>query len=202
MKAAAIAARCGFACSGDLDDVSECNCSICTMKGILHLVVPRERFELLRGRTNHHLQVWQRRREAHLLRSLRHSFVLYAAFGAGWRQCQCSLPGRCGRRTVGPRLFDGRTGKTRCVPSRGMRRSRSDFTGFAVIRSISCSSSGVSAQPAAQIFASTCSGFVAPAMMLETHGRAASQLIARSNSVLPYGSRMPPAVRRPASCHR
>jgi hypothetical protein len=29
---------------------SECNCSVCTMKGILHLIVPPERFELLRGR--------------------------------------------------------------------------------------------------------------------------------------------------------
>jgi len=29
--------------------VSECNCSICTKKGILHLVVPRENFELLSG---------------------------------------------------------------------------------------------------------------------------------------------------------
>ena len=38
-----------FRVQGDLDNVSECNCSICTMKGIVHLVVPRERFELLRG---------------------------------------------------------------------------------------------------------------------------------------------------------
>jgi hypothetical protein len=29
--------------------VSECNCSICTKKGFLHLVVPRDRFELLSG---------------------------------------------------------------------------------------------------------------------------------------------------------
>jgi hypothetical protein len=28
---------------------SECNCSICTKKGIVHLIVPQERFELLRG---------------------------------------------------------------------------------------------------------------------------------------------------------
>ncbi len=38
-----------FRVRGDLADASECNCSICTMKGILHLVVPREQFELLRG---------------------------------------------------------------------------------------------------------------------------------------------------------
>jgi len=28
---------------------SECNCSMCTMKGILHLIVPLERFRLLKG---------------------------------------------------------------------------------------------------------------------------------------------------------
>lgn len=33
----------------DLTQISECNCSICTMKGILHLVVPLDRFELLHG---------------------------------------------------------------------------------------------------------------------------------------------------------
>jgi hypothetical protein len=30
-------------------EASECNCSMCTKKGILHLIVPPERFELLRG---------------------------------------------------------------------------------------------------------------------------------------------------------
>jgi hypothetical protein len=34
----------------DLDAVSDCNCSMCTKKGILHLIVPPERFELIRGR--------------------------------------------------------------------------------------------------------------------------------------------------------
>ncbi len=29
--------------------VSECNCSMCTKKGIVHLIVPPERFELLKG---------------------------------------------------------------------------------------------------------------------------------------------------------
>lgn len=29
--------------------VDECNCSICRMTGFLHLIVPRERFRLLRG---------------------------------------------------------------------------------------------------------------------------------------------------------
>ena len=34
---------------GDLDVVTECNCSICTRKGYLHWIVPRERFHLLSG---------------------------------------------------------------------------------------------------------------------------------------------------------
>jgi hypothetical protein len=35
--------------TGDVTAVSECNCSICTKKGYLHLIVPPERFELLSG---------------------------------------------------------------------------------------------------------------------------------------------------------
>ena len=35
--------------TGDLADTVECNCSICTKKGFLHLIVPRDRFELLAG---------------------------------------------------------------------------------------------------------------------------------------------------------
>jgi hypothetical protein len=46
MKADAIAGGCGFA---DLGQLGECNCSICAKKGILHLPVRREDFELLSG---------------------------------------------------------------------------------------------------------------------------------------------------------
>jgi hypothetical protein len=35
---------------GDLATTTECNCSMCTMKGFLHLIVPPGQFELLRGR--------------------------------------------------------------------------------------------------------------------------------------------------------
>lgn len=41
--------RVRFRVTAALDRVSECNCSICTKKGILHLIVPRDRFELLAG---------------------------------------------------------------------------------------------------------------------------------------------------------
>ena len=33
----------------DLGTISECNCSICTKKGIIHLVVPLDRFTVLQG---------------------------------------------------------------------------------------------------------------------------------------------------------
>ena len=39
-----------FECTSDLAMVTACNCSICTKKGIWHLIVPPERFELLGGK--------------------------------------------------------------------------------------------------------------------------------------------------------
>jgi hypothetical protein len=42
--------RVRFKVTADLDSVTVCNCSICTKKGILHLIVPPDRFELLSGR--------------------------------------------------------------------------------------------------------------------------------------------------------
>jgi hypothetical protein len=41
--------RVRFRVTADLDGVTECNCSMCAMKGFLHLIVPPERFELLSG---------------------------------------------------------------------------------------------------------------------------------------------------------
>jgi hypothetical protein len=41
--------RVRFRVAADLDRVTECNCSICRKKGFLHLIVPREAFELLSG---------------------------------------------------------------------------------------------------------------------------------------------------------
>jgi hypothetical protein len=38
-----------FRVRGDLATAESCNCSMCTMKGFLHLIVPLDRFELLRG---------------------------------------------------------------------------------------------------------------------------------------------------------
>jgi len=41
--------RVRFRVAADLSRVTECNCSICTKKGFLHLIVPPGQFELLRG---------------------------------------------------------------------------------------------------------------------------------------------------------
>ena len=42
--------RVRFRVTADLQRVSDCNCSMCTKKGILHLIVPLEQFELLSGK--------------------------------------------------------------------------------------------------------------------------------------------------------
>jgi hypothetical protein len=42
--------RIRFNVKAELGEVLECNCSICVKKGILHLIVPSEDFELLSGR--------------------------------------------------------------------------------------------------------------------------------------------------------
>jgi hypothetical protein len=41
--------RVRFRVRADLARVSDCNCSICSKKGILHLIVPPAQFELLSG---------------------------------------------------------------------------------------------------------------------------------------------------------
>jgi len=53
IKSYAGGCHCGrvrFNVKADLADASECNCSICTKKGILHIIVPQSDFELLSGR--------------------------------------------------------------------------------------------------------------------------------------------------------
>jgi hypothetical protein len=41
--------RVRFRVAADLTGVTQCNCSMCTKKGILHLIVPPAQFELLSG---------------------------------------------------------------------------------------------------------------------------------------------------------
>jgi hypothetical protein len=42
--------RVRFRVTADLATVTGCNCSVCTKKGILHLIVPQEHFELMSGK--------------------------------------------------------------------------------------------------------------------------------------------------------
>jgi hypothetical protein len=44
--------RVRFKVTADLDKVTVCNCSICSKKGFLHLIVPPEQFELLSGKND------------------------------------------------------------------------------------------------------------------------------------------------------
>jgi hypothetical protein len=41
--------RVRFRVTGDLAETVVCNCSVCTKKGFLHLIVPPERFQIVQG---------------------------------------------------------------------------------------------------------------------------------------------------------
>ncbi len=41
--------RVRFRVTAELTGVTDCNCSVCTKKGFLHLIVPPEQFELVSG---------------------------------------------------------------------------------------------------------------------------------------------------------
>ena len=41
--------RVRYRVTGALERASDCNCSMCTKKGFLHWIVPRDRFELVAG---------------------------------------------------------------------------------------------------------------------------------------------------------
>jgi hypothetical protein len=49
--------RVRFRVTADLAAVTDCNCSVCTKKGILHLIVPQEHFEIISGKDD--LTVYQ-----------------------------------------------------------------------------------------------------------------------------------------------
>jgi hypothetical protein len=52
MQTYAGSCHCGrvrFRVTAALDRLVDCNCSVCTRKGFIHLIVARERFELLAG---------------------------------------------------------------------------------------------------------------------------------------------------------
>lgn len=41
--------RVRFRVTAELTGIADCNCSVCTRKGFLHLIVPPEQFELISG---------------------------------------------------------------------------------------------------------------------------------------------------------
>jgi hypothetical protein len=43
--------RVRYRVTADLSQVTECNCSVCRKKGFLHVILPQEAFELLRGQS-------------------------------------------------------------------------------------------------------------------------------------------------------
>ena len=87
--------RVRFRVTAALDKVVRCNCSICTKKGFLHLIVPLAQFELaVRRRRPDRLHVQHRRREAPVLPPLRHPPVLRAALRPRQDRRQRALPGR------------------------------------------------------------------------------------------------------------
>jgi hypothetical protein len=76
--------RVRFRARVDLDLLLQCNCSIRTKKGILHLPVVVEDFELLYGKNALTVYTFGNRGgAAHLLLALRHARLLYPAFAAG-----------------------------------------------------------------------------------------------------------------------
>ena len=76
--------RVRFRVTGDLARVTDCNCSICTKKGFLHLIVAPDAFELISGkRCADHLPVQHRHGAPYLLRHLRHPSVLRSALRSG-----------------------------------------------------------------------------------------------------------------------
>jgi hypothetical protein len=85
--------RVRFRVTADLNGVTICNCSVCTKKGIWHLIVPREQFELLQGEGD--LATYQFNTEVakhHFCRDVRHSSILRAAFRPGQDRRQRALP--------------------------------------------------------------------------------------------------------------
>jgi hypothetical protein len=88
--------RVRFRITAHLEHVAECNCSICTKKGFLHLIVPPEHFELLRGKEE--LTTYEFNTG-----TAKHTFCRHCGIHAfyvprsdpGQVQCQRSLPRRC-----------------------------------------------------------------------------------------------------------
>jgi hypothetical protein len=69
-----------FEVAADIAQVTDCNCSVCTKKGFLHLIVEPEKFQLLKGADALVAYRFNTGTARHtFLRDLRHSRLLHAA---------------------------------------------------------------------------------------------------------------------------
>ena len=124
--------RVRFRVTADLDRVTECNCSICSKKGFLHLIVPPEQFELIQGKDDLTTYRFNTGTAQHTFcKHLRHASVLCAALRPGQDRRQCPLSGRHGRRDDPdqdirrPQLGRPRC-RTRCPGDDAVRARRRD----------------------------------------------------------------------------
>lgn len=75
--------RVRFRAQVDFELLSQCNCSVCTKKGILHLPAAPEDFELLRGKSALTVYTFGTDVAQHILFSLWDARILCAALATG-----------------------------------------------------------------------------------------------------------------------
>jgi len=104
--------------------VSECNCSICSKSGYLHLVVPAERFNLLSGREFLTTYTFNTGKAKHLFCSICgvKSFYVTRSHPDGFSvNARCLDPGTVTAMAVVP--FDGRNWEKQYPQGRGDYKS-------------------------------------------------------------------------------
>jgi len=104
--------------------VSECNCSICSKSGYLHLVVPAERFNLLSGREFLTTYTFNTGKAKHLFCSICgvKSFYVPRSHPDGFSvNARCLDPGTVTAMAVVP--FDGRNWEKQYPQGRGDYKS-------------------------------------------------------------------------------
>jgi hypothetical protein len=94
--------------AADDADVEDCNCSICAMTGFLHLIVPKDRFRLLRGKDALTTYEFNTKTAKHLFCKICgiKSFYVPRSHPDGYSvNVRCLEPGAIGAMRVKP--FDG-----------------------------------------------------------------------------------------------
>ena len=101
-------------------EVSECNCSICSKSGYLHLIVPADRFKLLSGQKVLKTYSFNTRTARHLFCSVCgiKSFYVPRSHPDGFSiNARCLDPGTIKKLTITP--FDGRHWEKQFPQGRG-----------------------------------------------------------------------------------